>query len=160
MPKLFISYDAERDVIEDTRGKDGPYSGHCETSTSLSVNCLCRESPETFGTDIEVSPKVYNSEKAYLVVARYSTGDTFSRNRGEYAFIAVFPNSKEAGILKKEIEKHSEEYYDDKHQESSFESAMENPAYGTKLYCPWIGYFDRLEYVEIYSLAVEEVNVK
>lgn len=160
MPKLYISYDARREAIEDTRGCDGPYTGHCETETDLTVNYLCKESVETFGSDIEVTDEVFNLQKAYFVVVRYSTGDTFSRNRGEYSFIAVFPSFKEANILKKEIEMWAEGYEDNKHGKYSFAPSIKNPAYEKELNCPWHGYFESLDHVEIHALSIEDGEIK
>jgi hypothetical protein len=150
--KLYVNYHSETDVEVDTLGEDGPYSGFRETSTSLTVRHLSRNSKETFFDDLDVTDEVFKADKAYLIVVRYSTGSTFGRDSGCYKFVAVFASKEDAIKVATEIDTH----YKEKDNGFSFSPSIKNPAYGSTIHCAWVGYFERLESVDIEALAIED----
>jgi hypothetical protein len=84
--------------------------------------------------DSELEP----GNKAYVVVVRYSDGDTFSSSSGHAHIAGVFSSLKEAEKLKKEI----------KDQDEELPRQYDNN--------PWTGYFNSLEEVRIERIEVEE----
>ena len=156
MKQLYIDYDAESVVIEDTQGENGPNTGHCETETSLSVKGLYRSSPETIGTDIRVSDDCFDVKIGYLVVVRYSTGSTNGSERGAYKFVAVFSDADNAEKLSKEIKKQNKKYGTQR-TGFTFKPKTKSPNFDSGiLYCSWNGYFERLQDVEIHSLRIKD----
>jgi hypothetical protein len=154
MKKLYVDFTATEDVEEDTYGDDGPYTGYRETSTSIDIHSLSRESVETFGEDVEVDDKTFTAKEGYLVVVRYSTGSTFGRERGKYLFIAVFDDLDDAESLAAEIKKDSAA--GNRNDKWTFIPKTPNVAYAKDgIHCSWKGYFERLESVDVESLRIK-----
>ena len=149
MKQLYIDFESRSTTISDDYGCNGPYTGFRETETTIDVNGLLRESEETFGETVDVSDETYKADAGWLVVVRYSTGGTFSREHGRYEFVAVFNNVREAKALAKEIQKDN-----DSSKKFSFTPQTKNVAYN-EIHCSWKGYFERLENVEVLGLEIQ-----
>lgn len=154
---LFVDFDTSAhqgmNHVDSTPGES--YSGFDHNVIELTVNRLCRKTPEPFGEELVVSEKVYESEEAYLVVVRYTTGGTFGQSEGEYRFIGVFKTRKEATALSKEIQKAYDDYKRNNSGKYSFVPETENPNY-KEIYCSWHGYFEHLDRIEIHSLGIDD----
>jgi hypothetical protein len=81
----------------------------------------------------EVHGEFNAGDPAFMLVVRYETGNTFGRTLGYWHIEGVYQSRDFAEAIKKSIE---DDTYDVK-------------------YKPWIGYFERLENVEIYPMVVE-----
>ncbi|TXH17102.1 MAG: hypothetical protein E6R03_04435 [Hyphomicrobiaceae bacterium] len=81
---------------------------------------------------VPAEPAAYSANRAYLVVARYSDGDTFSHTYGYVHAIRAFANEKDADELSRLV-------YADKADIG---------------YKPWKGYFSGLDSVEVLELPV------
>lgn len=79
----------------------------------------------------------------YLVYVLYSTGDSFSHHTGRITFIDMYQTIEEAEKAVKVIEKGVND--DDKYSINY----IDNSGNDAKMYCPWIGYFESLEDVNI-----------
>jgi hypothetical protein len=125
--KLYVEYSSECvDIIEDTLGEDGQWSGYREDIYESEVTGVYTDPDdlsscwwESFDCDGGDIPK-----KVYVVYVHYSTGDTFSNSHGHLAITGVFRKSSEADKMIDDIV--TKKY---------------------KGYAPWLGYFDRLESV-------------
>lgn len=76
----------------------------------------------------------------YAVIADYETGDTFGRRGGSYQILDVFTDSNEAYDLAS-VAKTTRVF--------SFEWN------GTDYYADWVGYFERLQDIRVWTLVVE-----
>lgn len=73
-------------------------------------------------------------DNMYLVVVRYSSGNTFGHSTG-HAYV--------------------EGVYDTKESANLVAAMIEAESYSSKGYLPWQGYFESLEGVEIHNITVE-----
>jgi hypothetical protein len=74
-----------------------------------------------------------NGQTVYVLVVRYSSGNTFGNSFGNFHFVGVFKTEQEVLDHQKLI------------NSSNYEG-----------YKPWVGYFERLEHYEIYEGIVGE----
>lgn len=100
-------------------------------------------------TDIEFVA----GDTCYLVIVNYSDGDTFGYTDGYFKICGVFKDRDTAKELSKIIYKHDEHYrnanWDDKGRYTiSFQ--------GQDIHTTWIGYFSRLNMVDIEVMEVLE----
>lgn len=93
----------------------------------------------------DVEPNEYGV--VYAVIARYSTGDTFGHDAGRVQVMDVFDNNEDAAALTEALEQSERDKSQDvvdfelKHGERDY-------------YLPWLGYFERLENVDVHPLRV------
>lgn len=80
----------------------------------------------------EVHGEFNINDPAFMIVVRYTTGDTFGRTCGYWHIEGVYTSRDFAEAIKRTIE---------------------NGTYNG--YNPWVGYFERLENVEIHAMVVE-----
>jgi hypothetical protein len=137
MNKLYYTYSERYETIHDDYGKDGPYTGRREDRLDWTLNCLfinqdiARKTPYYDSVDFAGSLK----KDLYCVIVRYTTGGTFGQTSGKGTVAAVTETKEEAKKIKASIEG--------------------NTWIG---YCPWDGYFEHLETVEIERREVEDFN--
>jgi hypothetical protein len=74
-----------------------------------------------------------NGKKVYVVIVRYSTGDTFSRTNGQWLVIGAYLDKEKAEAICKSIEDNT---YEETHQ-------------------PWQGYFEFLEGVDAHEFTLK-----
>jgi hypothetical protein len=127
---VYVSYESKCiDVLEDTLGDDGPYSGFREDDWSYEVLDVYAEPPVGVTTDWEQAKLVGSykvPERVWLVVVRYSTGDTFSHSSGQGAIANAYVDESRAWKDARLIE-------DGKWPE----------------YAAWTGYFESVESVMV-----------
>lgn len=99
-----------------------------------------------YGNDtFEVEPN--ENGIVYAVIARYSTGDTFGHDAGRVQVMDVFDNNEDAAALTEALECSER----DKSQ-SVVDFELKHG--GRDYYLPWVGYFERLENVDVHPLRV------
>lgn len=81
---------------------------------------------------IEIDKNLLDEKGLFLVIVLYQTGDTFGTSYGNHHIVNAYKTEEEANNKKDGINKHYEEY-----QKTGKYTG----------YCPWIGYFERLENV-------------
>lgn len=125
---LYVAYQQECiQVIEDTLGKDGPYSGYREDVYDYRVKGVYTMQPQhTCYWDPMVLQLEKDNEEVpqivHVVYVRYSTGGTFSHSRGCGTLVGVFADYNVAIDTMNQI------------RDGKF-----------KGYRPWEGYFERFE---------------
>lgn len=89
-------------------------------------------------------------DTVYAVYAVYSTGDSFSRNKGaNLEVVAFYKTAEKAHTAAAAISKRKRD------REQDFKMSVELGSGGVvKLYCQWDGYFESLDYVRVESFAV------
>lgn len=133
---LYVLYKEEVEVISDTLGEDGRWSGFREESKDYSITGVSTVQPQSYyyeqvvlHTDNELPNHVY------VVLVRYSDGGTFCHTSGNGHIEGVYDSFEEADAVAESIK---------------------NNKY--KGYCPWDGHFNRLEGVSVETEKV--VNYK
>lgn len=87
--------------------------------------------------DVDAQP----GDVVHVVIAEYSTGDTFGRSGGQVSVMDVFTENHDAVELWKFLSKVKDEF-----------SVKHN---GQDYYIPWNGYFESLEDLDIRTLVVQ-----
>lgn len=130
--RLYINYSSSRSGRESKSNE--PYSNREDEYREVEFHGIYRNSPDAFFYDSrEVSEEVFNSDKVYMVVVRYESGDTFGRTFGNWHIFDIFATEKEADHISGLIE-------------------------NDKLdgYVRWKGYFERFQWVEIHEFKVNQ----
>lgn len=83
----------------------------------------------------------------YVVIARYSTGDTFGNDDGHARVMDVFNEIEKAEKLTEVLEGTVDQ---PSGNVSAFSATFEEREY----YLPWVGYFERLERIEVQAVRV------
>lgn len=150
---LHIDYNVR--VSEKVEGDTSiPYDSFTTRHTSVYVNGLYRKEVETFGESLKVFDDVFNMDKAYLVTVRYATGSTFGREYGCYKFLGIFKTLEEAEAVSKAIKDNGDR---DSGGDYTIKSPISNPEFKDEIiYCDWVGYFERLEDVEIECFHIDD----
>jgi hypothetical protein len=139
--KIYVAYDSpyesggeicEGEQDEDFPNHETSYYGFNLKGVYLEPR-VGRDYNRAFDCDLSVG------DKAYIVVVRYSDGDTFSHSSGHAEIAGVFSNEQDANNLKKKIEKEDEGLNKDFND-----------------YKPWDNYFGGLESVTVVRQVVED----
>lgn len=105
-------------------------------------------------------------EKHYLVVVRYETGNSFGTSHGNYTIIKLCDNYEYASRIKEYIQYDNEVYYANENQFSEkikderkekfpdIYGMFYNEGNSDLMYKKWLGYFEKLEDVEIHEMKV------
>jgi hypothetical protein len=131
MSKLFLQYTESRSGGGISDGQeDEDWPSHDPEYTEIELGNLLLTERMTLNGDfieaINFDPIKYINKPLYIIHVRYSTGNTFGRSNGWSAFPGCFASFEEASELEKQIR--NKEY---------------------RGYCPWEGYFEYLESVDI-----------
>lgn len=100
------------------------------------------------GRDVETITVDNILNEHYLVVVRYSTGNTFGRTNGAWSIEELSPSLERANQIKQYIEA-TDLKYNNRHIKRKLQSPDE--------YRPsmiWSGYFEQLESVDIFKMVV------
>ncbi len=99
--------------------------------------------------DLLIPYPIVKGKTYYLVVATYSTGDSFSHHTGRYEIIDMYSSAERAEIAKRSIE---DDYRANPDEYSvTFINCKGAPQ---KIHCSWKGYFESLESVEVTSVQL------
>lgn len=158
-PELILEYHEYR-FGGDIHDPDDPYSTRDSTSidwypTKIYIDepgIKAREKTKTWNVECLLNKDVQLSDTLYLVVVRYSDGDSYGSTSGNWHIHAVLKEKLVAYDLKRLIEKDNETY-------RAFEYTYPRPkgkyvALYNEHKC-WQGYFSRLESVEVMTFTVE-----
>jgi len=89
---------------------------------------------ETIYPDFD--PIDYIGKSVYVIVVRYSTGDTFGHSTGEWFVEGV---------------------YNDVDETKKVSDSINKGTYGSGKYQPWQGYFERLQDVEVHKFTLKKL---
>jgi hypothetical protein len=104
---------------------------------TFNITSLLAVNPNKFGMhdiSVDFDPQKFLGKLVYLVVVSYTTGSTFGDSSGNPHVEAAFPTRIEA------------EKVCDKIRKGKYESP--------RGYLPWVGYFERLDKVEIEGMIL------
>lgn len=93
--------------------------------------------------DVDASP----GDVVHVVIAQYSTGDTFGRDGCQISVMDVFKDNFEAVSLYKTLRDVGKRDHGVKHN-------------GREYYIPWTGYFESLEDLDIRTLVVQNGEIR
>lgn len=114
--------------------------GDWYTEESNSIKRITKAKPTTWDFYArDVSNKIFNAKKIYIVAVTYSSGDTFGRCEGKLDIYKIFSKKKEAEALADRINK----------EEKNFDVGPTDP------YPEWIGYFESISHVEVLEFEYE-----
>lgn len=135
MNKLYLIYSSYSEGGEISPGNEGKkHPEYEDTYVYFTPQKLVTEYPDIMSVetiDTYFNPMV--GDKVYLVIVRYSTGDTFGTTFGEWKIIGIFKTETESELVRFDIE---------------------NGTYkGSK---PWQGYFERLESVDVFPMTINK----
>ena len=132
-PRLYIIY---KQAEQSGRAIDpsNRWSSREDGYRQLTVKSIHKTEPANcfFFDSIEVDEAVLNSKTVFLVIVRYSDGDTFGTTHGYHYFYSVRTTGEEVEEDKLEISKPSK----------------------PGVYRPWDGYFSSLEDIEVEFLPL------
>lgn len=116
---------------------DGPFCDHEDEYREVYLNGVYRsmDSPKApfFYDSKEVAEETFKKDTVYLVVVRYTTGNTFGTIHGAWHIEGIYPDAAQAAIACRKIE------------DGTYQG-----------YKPWDGYFERLENVDIRQFDVKD----
>lgn len=95
---------------------------------------------ESIDTDFDVT----SGDTVYILVARYSSGDTFGRTNGLFSFIGAYQTKEELNKVVSDL-----------YEENKIYSDRSNKNRKKLPYRPWHGYFEYLEGFETYRAVVD-----
>lgn len=142
MVKVYLTYTEDRTGGE--ANEPGPYASRSPEYIEYSPTNLY-STPKSWHEEIEVDfdPKEFLGKDLFLVVVRYSDGDTFGTTYGHWRVIGVYTDVETVSEVEKEIQetlKNENKYY-----------------YKTNKYvkfAPWIGYFSGYETTELTKMTL------
>lgn len=108
--------------------------------------------------EIELTGKdVVRGEEAFLVVIRYSSGDTFGHSFGLWQIDGVYSDSSEATAVAQNIRLDAEYEESQSRYRPNVEKPEGYPLYNPERYFskPWVGYFEGFEGVDVYTMLVQ-----
>jgi hypothetical protein len=150
---IYVTYN-ERcvNVIKDTRGEDGPWSGYREDEYDFCVKQAFKDSPQNI-TPYWEEVEFFGEEKVpctvYVLYVKYSTGDTFSHSSGRGQIVAAYASSEDAIRDKQYIEEDAGYALEDRWNPPK--KPREKKWTG---YANWNGYFEHFEGAYIEALNV------
>jgi len=138
----FVTEEADPDDSWDRDNTDQQITGW-----SAEVVDLSKDEDRYYWSESVVAEVDDEADEVYVVVARYSTGDTFGNDSGQVFLADAFDDETDAYELLDEFKKH-DGYGSRKVVPFSMEYKGKNYS------IPWAGYFENLE-----SLHVETVEI-
>lgn len=132
--EIYLTYESDQSGGGYEPGESGPYG--CRKTTYRTFKLLgawttAQDWVET--VEVDFTPK--SGEKVYIIVVRYSTGDSFGRSNGHW---------------------HIEGAYNDRDEAEAIGKRIAHGNYKKDSYLPWNGYFEHLEEVSVEGLDLDE----
>jgi len=128
-------------------GDGSPYSGYRDSHCNVQFESILSQMPHS-SVHLEVDFSPVPGMDVYLVVPRYSTGGTFGGETGRWEVHKICLTEEAARATKQAIYKEYDVYKADKLNPSRRRKDYESR--------PWMGYFERLETVEIHRMKVDD----
>lgn len=141
--KFTVDYDSYTHTTREPYPDDDWDRGDTHTDVSINGVVMC-DSDKYFDL---VLPGDYDPSKPlYLLWASYDTGDSFGRDGGKAEFIDLFQDHERAQAALKVLQQATDD---------SFEgSYIRDDGTPIKIYVPWVGYFESLNYITVESVYV------
>lgn len=134
------------DVTQEADPDDAWSSDSTHTHNTFTAFKVCKSKE---GFDLIIPYTLVKERDYYLVVATYSTGDSFSSHSGRYEIIDMYSSYDRADAVAKHIEK---DYYDNN---NNFSFGFINcKGELQKISCPWKGYFESLDDVSVINIRM------
>lgn len=155
MNTLYLKYHSSAEGGEPINSDDKwpDYHTVYKSFTPTSLHISQQSWQETIETLVE--PEV--GKRVYVMVVRYSDGDTFGHSEGNWGVIGAFDNEKEVYMLKKAIE-----YFGVLDKEDSYDTAynyvvaaFRQSGLPSHVHPTWLGYFNELELVEVHEMVIQ-----
>lgn len=149
--KIYLQYSSTSVGGEREDDSEWPtYSPVYKTFTPEHIYLTERSFQET----IEIGWKPKTGNKVWILVVRYSTGDTFSSSHGNWKIIDGYKNQMDATRIGQIIR-------DNPTDQNVLQEKLKKDKLGENFkhfYAVWVGYFDRLEDVEIHEMTIEDIS--
>ena len=132
--EVFMTYSQSEHGGEICAGQENdPWPSHEDNYFEFDPETLSTKAGSWVETiEVDFVPEDYVGKDVYVVVVRYSSGDTFGNSNGHW---------------------HVEGAYTDKDKAFEVEAQINNEKY--EGYKPWVGYFEGLEHVEIHEFKLD-----
>lgn len=133
--KLYFHYEESSSGGETVAGQEGDaWPDYEDANTHFELlKCTLEKKENSFSTEtLSLSFLPEKNEEVYVVLVRYSSGNTFGRHNGCWYLEGVYKEKEEANIIVKKI---LDKEYDG--------------------YVPWVGYFEYLESCDVIPMIVE-----
>jgi len=126
---VYMTYAEDREGGEICEGEENlSYPCHEDEDTTFDPTGLYLNAPAWSETvEVDFDPSSYLGQEIYVIVVRYSTGDTFGRRNGAWTVIGAYVNEEQVVKIEKSIE---------------------DGSYNKGHYVPWKGYFESFERIE------------
>ena len=136
---LYLGYTELWYTIEEGDGIDELYSWHGGQERDVTFTKLVTDSKlvSPYYEIINTTEDFKSGDTAYLVVVKYTTGDTFGYTSGNIDIPAIAKNEEAALKIALDIENKVGEFAEEKYR------------------YPWQGYFEGLESVHVETMKVE-----
>jgi hypothetical protein len=148
---LYVNYN-ERRTGGEAQDK-GPWASRSPEYIDLKVRHLYTQKDD-YAEEVKAFFEPKHGEDGYLVTVRYQTGSTFGTTHGKFTFVACYDTYDMARDLAREIQQH---YDTGKNRKESYSFTPKTP-YDGSLWCSWIGYFERLEDIEVDSYIIRQTR--
>lgn len=153
---LYISYNEHcSNVVEDTYGDDGPYTGFCEEDWEFNLDKAYLKPPAKntpYWEQVELIGDLKGTKFVYVMYVLYSTGGTFSRDNGRGHIVKAYVSKEDALkdqlLIEEDNENLSKRRRDYGHKLPKYKNQWAE-------YAPWNGYFKRMESVNIQIMEIE-----
>ena len=163
-PYLYIDYTTSRTggSVQSGESSDDPYASRRDEYIEFDIMGVYRSLPKKlfFHHREEVSPEAVKADKVWVVLVRYTTGNTFGTTRGAWHIYSIRSDSRRAEGDKRMIE------FDDKLDNMTegwnyrnlspfVQQLIAKKKHLIEGYVPWRGYFERLEGVQVLEFDVK-----
>lgn len=128
-----------------------PYSWRGATNgrvTNVTASLSARDLPYARYSGeslVKEMPDVGPGDTVYVVVVGYTSGDTFGRDGGHTAVVDAFTEANAAEDLMEAVADNKDGAYQMTHN-------------GVEYYCPWVGYFEHMEEVNVWEVVVRKTH--
>ena len=108
-PWVYITYTSEQETEKRRGQRPGRYDPKPDKHIHLKVTGLFRNQQGFFNDRLKVHPDVLAARDLFLVIARYTDGDSYQTTRGYHRFIAVEVQESDARAWQALIKKHRDD---------------------------------------------------
>jgi hypothetical protein len=139
--------------ITDHRDESDEWSAD-STHTDVSIKGIHVVSKKQY-SDLTIPFDVVANKPYFLLMVRYTTGNSFAKHTGQIDFVDLYQSAEKAYQNKKAIQQHYQQYQDDNEMEDQFNIQLTMDDGQKVQFSPsWIGYFESLESVDVVMVEV------